>query len=56
MLNEIKYAFPNAKLSAKMGEYLSVITALIPEFSKRFQDYSVIDKEITMFAAPFSFF
>ncbi|XP_047196311.1 general transcription factor II-I repeat domain-containing protein 2-like [Hippoglossus stenolepis] len=53
-LTEIKCAFPNAKLSAKMGEYVSVITSLMTEFSQRFQDFSVIEKEITLFAAPFS--
>ena len=53
-LTEIKCAFPNAKLSAKMGEYVSVITSLMTEFSRRFQDFSVIEKEITLFAAPFS--
>ncbi|KAM4629813.1 general transcription factor II-I repeat domain-containing protein 2-like [Polymixia lowei] len=53
-LTEIKCTFPNAKLPAKMGEYASVITSLITEFSQRFQDFSVIEKEITLFAAPFS--
>ncbi|XP_067453417.1 general transcription factor II-I repeat domain-containing protein 2-like [Thunnus thynnus] len=53
-LTEIKCAFPNAKLSAKMGEYVSVITSLITEVTQRFQDFSVIEKEITLFAAPFS--
>ncbi|XP_042272649.1 general transcription factor II-I repeat domain-containing protein 2-like [Thunnus maccoyii] len=53
-LTEIKSAFPNAKLSAKVGEYVSVITSLITEVTQRFQDFSVIEKEITLFVAPFS--
>jgi len=53
-LAEINCAFLNAKLSAKMREYVSVITSLIKEFSRRFQDFSVIEKEITPFTTLFS--
>ena len=53
-LTEIKCAFSNAKLSAEMGEYVSVITSLIAEFSQRFHDFSAIEKEITLLVAPFS--
>ena len=37
-----------------MEECVSVITSLNTEFSQRFQDFSVIEKEITLFADPFS--
>ena len=37
-----------------MAEYVSVITSLMTEFSRRLQDFSVIEKEITLFAAAFS--
>ncbi|XP_014678067.1 PREDICTED: general transcription factor II-I repeat domain-containing protein 2A-like [Priapulus caudatus] len=42
-----------ANLSAEKGKYVSVITSLKAEFSKRFQDVSVIEKEIELFSTPF---
>ena len=51
--SEIKSAFPKAKLSAEKEKYMSVITSLITEFSQRFQDFSVIEKEIRVFLPPF---
>ena len=53
MLNKIKCTFPNAKLSAKMGEYVSVITSLITEFSQRFQDFSVMRRKSHCLQLPF---
>ncbi|KAJ8381131.1 hypothetical protein SKAU_G00019090 [Synaphobranchus kaupii] len=52
-LSEIKCAFPKANVSAKKGKYVSVITSLMTEFSQRFQDFSVIEKEIKLFSTPF---
>uniref|UniRef100_A0A672YTX3 Uncharacterized protein n=1 Tax=Sphaeramia orbicularis TaxID=375764 RepID=A0A672YTX3_9TELE len=52
-LSEIRTAFPQANLSAKKGKYLSVITCLETEFRQRFQDFSVIEKEIKLFTSPF---
>ncbi|KAK0141946.1 General transcription factor II-I repeat domain-containing protein 2 [Merluccius polli] len=52
-LSEIKSDFPKDDLSDKKGKYVSVITSLMTEFSQRFQDFSVIEKEIKLFAIPF---
>lgn len=49
-LYEINCTFPNAKLSDKMGKYVSVITSLNTGFSQPFPDFSVIEKEIKLFA------
>lgn len=32
---------------------MSVITSLMTEFSQRFQDFSIIEKEIKLFSTPF---
>lgn len=53
MLSEIKCAFPKSNLSAKIEKYVSVITSLMTEFSQRFQDISVTEKEIRLFSTPF---
>ncbi|KAK2811156.1 hypothetical protein Q5P01_000277 [Channa striata] len=47
-LSEIKSAFPKADLSAKKEKYASVITSLVTEFNQRFQDFSVIEKQIKL--------
>uniref|UniRef100_A0A8C9VM55 HAT C-terminal dimerisation domain-containing protein n=1 Tax=Scleropages formosus TaxID=113540 RepID=A0A8C9VM55_SCLFO len=52
-LSEIKSAFPKADLSAKKEKYASVITSLVTEFNQRFQDFSVIEKQIKLFSTPF---
>lgn len=52
-LSEIRTAYPQANLSAKKGKYVSVITCLRTEFRQRFQDFSVIEKELKLFATPF---
>ncbi|XP_065811264.1 general transcription factor II-I repeat domain-containing protein 2-like [Labrus bergylta] len=52
-LSEIKSAIPKADLSAKKEKYVSVITSLLTEFNQRFQDFSVIEKEIKLFSTPF---
>ncbi|XP_067928414.1 general transcription factor II-I repeat domain-containing protein 2B-like [Watersipora subatra] len=52
-LSEIRTAYPQANLSAKKGKYVSVIACLKTEFRQRFQDFSVIDKEIKLFATTF---
>ncbi|XP_067930870.1 general transcription factor II-I repeat domain-containing protein 2A-like [Watersipora subatra] len=52
-LSEIRTAYPQAKFSAKKGKYVSVIAYLETEFRQRFQDFSVIDKEIKLNATPF---
>lgn len=53
-LSELKTAFPNANLSASKMKYVSVITSLQAEFSRRFQDFSVIEKDMKLFTTPFS--
>ncbi|KAJ8397010.1 hypothetical protein AAFF_G00010640 [Aldrovandia affinis] len=53
MLSENKSAFPTTNLSAKKEKYVSVITSLKTEFSRRFQDFSNIEKEIRLFSTPF---
>ncbi|XP_076132871.1 general transcription factor II-I repeat domain-containing protein 2A-like [Alosa pseudoharengus] len=53
-LLELKTAFPNANVSARKMEYVSVITSLQAEFGKRFQDFSVIEKDMKLFTTPFS--
>lgn len=52
-LSEIRSAFPKADLTDKKGKYVSVITSLMTEFSKRFQDFSTIENDIKLFATPF---
>lgn len=52
-LSEIKSAFPKADLSAKKEKYVSVIASLVTEFNQRFQDFSVIEKQIKLFSTPF---
>lgn len=52
-LSEIKSALAKANLSAKKLKYVSVITSLMMEFSQRFQDFSIIEKEIKLFSTPF---
>ena len=51
-LSEIKSAFPKANISAQKEKYVSVIAALMAEFNQRFQDFSVIEKEIKLFSTP----
>ncbi|KAJ8391904.1 hypothetical protein AAFF_G00083750 [Aldrovandia affinis] len=53
MLSENKSAFPTTNLSAKKEKYVSVNTSLKTEFSRRFQDFSNIEKEIRLFSTPF---
>uniref|UniRef100_A0AAR2IL57 HAT C-terminal dimerisation domain-containing protein n=1 Tax=Pygocentrus nattereri TaxID=42514 RepID=A0AAR2IL57_PYGNA len=48
-LSEIRTAYPQANLSAKKGKYVSVITCFEMQFRQRFQDFSVIEKEIKLF-------
>ncbi|KAJ0069275.1 hypothetical protein NL108_003199 [Boleophthalmus pectinirostris] len=52
-LAEIKAAFPNADLTANNDKHVSVIASLMIEFNQRFQDFSVIDKQIKLFSTPF---
>ncbi|KAG7524861.1 hypothetical protein JOB18_018063 [Solea senegalensis] len=52
-LSEIKSAFPKTELSAKKEKYVSVIASLVTEFNQRFQDFSVIEKQIKQFSTPF---
>uniref|UniRef100_A0A3B4VC50 SPIN-DOC-like zinc-finger domain-containing protein n=1 Tax=Seriola dumerili TaxID=41447 RepID=A0A3B4VC50_SERDU len=52
-LSEIKSAFPKADISAKKEKYVSVIASLVTEFNQRFQDFSVIEKQIKLFSTPF---
>ncbi|XP_051999459.1 general transcription factor II-I repeat domain-containing protein 2 [Xyrauchen texanus] len=52
-LSEIKSAFPNADLSAKKEKYVSGIASLVTKFNQRFQDFSVIEKQIKLFSTPF---
>lgn len=52
-LPEIKSAFPKADLSARKEKYVSVIASLVTEFNQRFQDFSVIEKQIKLFSTPF---
>lgn len=53
-LLELKTAFPNANVSGRKMKYVSVITSLQAEFGKRFQDFSVIEKDMKLFITPFS--
>ncbi|KAJ8416205.1 hypothetical protein AAFF_G00382270 [Aldrovandia affinis] len=53
VLSENNSAFPTTNLSAKKEKYVSVITSLKTEFSRRFQDFSNIEKEIRLFSTPF---
>ncbi|KAK2856688.1 hypothetical protein Q5P01_005423 [Channa striata] len=48
-LSEFKSAFPKAEKE----KYASVITSLVTEFNQRFQDFSVIEKQIKLFLTPF---
>uniref|UniRef100_A0AAR2IMY0 SPIN-DOC-like zinc-finger domain-containing protein n=1 Tax=Pygocentrus nattereri TaxID=42514 RepID=A0AAR2IMY0_PYGNA len=41
------------KTQLQKGKYVPVITCLETEFRQRFQDFSVIEKEIKLFATPF---
>uniref|UniRef100_A0A096M3P2 HAT C-terminal dimerisation domain-containing protein n=1 Tax=Poecilia formosa TaxID=48698 RepID=A0A096M3P2_POEFO len=52
-LSEIKSAFPKTDLSAKKEKYVSVIASLVTEFNQRFQDFSVVEKQIKLFSTPF---
>uniref|UniRef100_A0A8C7XTI4 HAT C-terminal dimerisation domain-containing protein n=1 Tax=Oryzias sinensis TaxID=183150 RepID=A0A8C7XTI4_9TELE len=49
-LSEIKSAFPKADLSTKREKYASVLTCHVTEFNQRFQDFSVIEKQIKLFS------
>ena len=42
-----------ADLSAKKEKYVTVIASLMTEFNQRFQDFSVIEKQIKLFSTPF---
>lgn len=52
-LSEIKLLFQRPIFLLKKGKYVSVITSLMTEFSPRFQDFSIIEKEIKLFSTPF---
>ena len=52
-LAEVKSAFPNDNLSAKKSKYASVLKALLTEFDRRFQEFSVIENKIKLFSTPF---
>ena len=52
-LAEVKSAFPNDNLSAKKSKYASVVKALLTEFDRRLQEFSVIENKIKLFSTPF---
>ena len=43
---------PNVDLAAKHEKYVSVIASLMAEFNQRFQDFSVIEKQVKLFSTP----
>ncbi|XP_076864060.1 general transcription factor II-I repeat domain-containing protein 2A [Brachyhypopomus gauderio] len=53
-LGEIISHFPNANIPENMDKYVTVLTSLIKEFNKRFQDFAAIEKDIQVFSSPFS--
>ncbi|KAK7891861.1 hypothetical protein WMY93_023824 [Mugilogobius chulae] len=52
-LSEIRSDFPDVDFTANNKKYVSVMTSLMTEFNQRFQDFSVIEKQIKLFSTPF---
>uniref|UniRef100_A0A087XRL1 HAT C-terminal dimerisation domain-containing protein n=1 Tax=Poecilia formosa TaxID=48698 RepID=A0A087XRL1_POEFO len=53
-LQEIMTCFPQNDISAQIRRYAADISSLAEEFQQRFRDFAAIEKEITIFSAPFS--
>uniref|UniRef100_A0A096MCI3 HAT C-terminal dimerisation domain-containing protein n=1 Tax=Poecilia formosa TaxID=48698 RepID=A0A096MCI3_POEFO len=53
-LQEIMARFPQNDISAQIRRYAADISSLAEEFQQRFRDFAAIEKEITIFSAPFS--
>ena len=52
-LSDVMSPYPNTDLSAKNEKYAYVTASLVTEFNQRFQDFSVIEKQIKLFSTPF---